>query len=190
MNIKKILILPVLLSFLVSCEKPEQQKAAEPETKLPDQAGLKSSLANLSSLGTVEYSLSKVIAASDDQWYSVGSRKALMSCKANVVAGVDFAEIQVTALDKKAKSVSISLPPARVILLDIPPGGFSIISVEEGLLRAKFTAQELNKSQQLAQKDIEKKITELRILTDAKTNASRFLHSWLKSLGFETINIQ
>lgn len=178
-----------LFILLCSCEQKQVNKIDQKTTTLPDQASLKSSLASLSNLGTVEYSLSKIVSASDDQWYSVGSRKALMSCKANVIAGVDFAKIQISALDQKEKSVSIIMPPAQVILLDIPPAGFKIISVDEGMFRAKFTAQELNHTQQLAQKDIEQKIANLKILDDAKANASRFLHSWLKSLGFKVINI-
>ena len=183
------LITFIFYVLLYSCKNKEVEKLNIETSSLPDQATLKSSLGNLSNLGTVEYSLSKIISASDDQWYSVGSRKALMSCKANVIAGVDFAKIQISALDQKEKSVSIIMPAAQIILLDIPPAGFKIISVDEGMFRAKFTAQEINHSQQLAQKDIEQKIAKLKILDDAKANATKFLHSWLKSLGFKVINI-
>jgi hypothetical protein len=185
--LKIIVFFSVILFY--SCGNKEIEKLNKETGSLPDQAALKTSLANLSNLGTVEYSLSKIISASDDQWYSVGSRKALMSCKANVIAGVDFAKIQISALNQKEKSVSITMPPAQVILLDIPPADFKIISIDEGTFRAKFTAQELNHTQQLAQKDIEQKITKLKILDDAKDNATRFLQSWLKSLGFKVINI-
>ena len=178
-----------LFILLHSCDQKQEKKFEQKTNVLPDQASLKSSLASLSNLGTVEYSLSKIVSASDDQWYSVGSRKALMSCKANVIAGVDFAKIQISALNQKEKSVSITMPPAQVILLDIPPADFKIISIDEGMFRAKFTAQELNHTQQLAQKDIEQKITKLKILDDAKDNATRFLQSWLKSMGFKVINI-
>jgi hypothetical protein len=189
MNLYCKIIPFIFVLLLYSCESKHVEKVNKETSSLPDQATLKSSLANLSNLGTVEYSLSKIISASDDQWYSVGSRKALMSCKANVIAGVDFSKIQISALSQKEKSVNITMPPAQVIVLDIPPAGFNIISVEEGMFRAKFTAQELNHTQQLAQKDIEQKIAKLKILDDAKANATRFLHSWLKSMGFKVINI-
>jgi hypothetical protein len=184
LTFKIIVFGALLLTFSCGEEKVNSESGS-----LPDQAALKMSLANLANLGTVEYSLSKIISASDDQWYSIGSRKVLMSCKANVIAGVDFSKIQISELNQKDKSVRVTMPPAQIIFLDIPPAGINIITVEEGMLRSRFTAQELNHTQQLAQKDIEQKIATLKILDDAKANATRFLHSWLKSVGFKEINI-
>ena len=42
-------------------------------------------------LATAEYTLTKIIRASDDQtWYKIGDRKILMSCEAHLKAGVDL----------------------------------------------------------------------------------------------------
>ena len=62
---------------------------------------------NLSSLGTVEYSFSKIIATSDDQWFSLGDRKILMTCKAYLKAGVDFGKITVPFIDADKKAIEV-----------------------------------------------------------------------------------
>jgi hypothetical protein len=49
-----------------------------------------SEMSELSELGTVEYTISKIIKANDNSFYTIGDRKILFSCKATMKAGIDL----------------------------------------------------------------------------------------------------
>jgi uncharacterized protein YcfL len=67
---KKTIIFLVLGLFLYSCNtKP----------KLPTQDTIISKMNDMSNLGTIEYSLTKIVQVDDKQWYSIGPRKLLIS---------------------------------------------------------------------------------------------------------------
>ena len=49
-----------------------------------------SEMSELTELGTVEYTISKIIKANDNSFYTIGDRKILFSCKATMKAGIDL----------------------------------------------------------------------------------------------------
>lgn len=67
---------------LLSCDT-EELKKGEIEEQLRD----------LQELGTSEYVLNKIIIAEDNQWYSIGDRKVVISMTASLKAGVDFLKL-------------------------------------------------------------------------------------------------
>src|SRR3954463_12955976 len=80
-----LIILTTLILFLPSCKRKEKERDL-PSTILAIQ--------ETGRLATAEYTLTKIIRASDDQtWYKVGDRKILMSCEAHLKAGVDLQRI-------------------------------------------------------------------------------------------------
>jgi len=174
---KQTFLLAILILILSSCGNKEMSKGEV-------QARLK----NLQELGTVEYTLSKVLSVDDNQWYSAGDRKVLMSMKADLKAGVDFSKIVVANLDHSNKSIELKMPPAKIILLDIQPDKIKYELINVSATRADFTNDELNQIQILGEKDIESKLEELGILKEADKNAKLFIKSWLKMMGFETVN--
>ena len=44
----------------------------------------------MSQIGTVEYTITKLIIADDDAFYKIGARKTIFSCKVKAKAGVDM----------------------------------------------------------------------------------------------------
>ena len=86
----KLLLLLVSSILLYSCNNISNGTPDVISENKIDGNKVVDQMKNLSSLGTVEYSFSKIIATSDDQWFSLGDRKILMTCKAYLKAGVDF----------------------------------------------------------------------------------------------------
>ena len=177
---KKTIIFLVLGLFLYSCNtKP----------KLPTQDTIINKMNDMSNLGTIEYSLTKIVQVDDKQWYSIGPRKLLISCKAYVKAGIDFKNIRILEINDSLKSIKIEIPDAKILIVSIPPNEIEVINTHIGLLRANFTHIEMNDIQKQAEVDINNKIQDLNILYDAKKNGKLFLHNFLKSLGFQQIFI-
>ena len=143
----------------------------------------------MSNLGTIEYSLTKIIQVNDKQWYAIGPRKILISCKAYVKAGIDFKQIKVLEISDSLKSIKIEIPDAKILIVSIPPNDIKVVNTSIGLFRGKFTNEELNEIHKQAEEDINNKIQDLNILSEAKKNGKLFLQNFLKSLGFEKIFI-
>lgn len=168
------------LFLLISCKK---------EKSLPDQGIILDKINNLSTLGTVEYTLSKIIIVNHKRWYDLSSRRVLMSAKAYVKAGIDFKNIKITEINDSSKTISVILPNPKIILINIPPKETVILYTKIGTLRRMFSNEDLNKFQIQAEFDIQKKVHELPILEDARKNGKIFLYRFLRSFGFKNINI-
>lgn len=182
-NLKLLLLATSVLLF--SCNNMSDNL---PENKI-NGSKVVQQMKNLSSLGTVEYSFSKIIATSDDQWFSIGDRKILMTCKAYLKAGVDFGKITVPFIDTDKKSIEVILPKGEIILLNIPAEDIKIVNQTTGLLRSTFSNTEIQNIQVLAEKDIRKKVNEFKITEKAETNARIFLDQWIRSFGFTSVKI-
>ena len=159
------------------------------KTQLPTQDQIISKMSEMSNLGTVEYSLSKIIHVNDKQWYTIGPRKVLIECKAYVKAGIDFKELKVIEINDSLKSIKIEIPDAKILIVTIPPSDIKVINTDIGFFRRNFTNEELNEIHKQAEIDINNKIQDLNILSEAKKNGKLFLQNFLKSLGFEQIII-
>ncbi len=94
-------------------------------------------LRELNELATVEYTVSKIVKASDDQtWYKVGDRKILMSCRATVKAGIDLNRLSPSAIRVDGKKVSIDLPAAQILSVIVRPEEIRTEYEEVGLFRS------------------------------------------------------
>jgi hypothetical protein len=151
-----------------------------------DKEGLEEQMKSLQEFGTSEYVLSKIIIAEDNQWYTVGERKVIITMKASVIAGIDFSKIEIKNISNN--SISLKLPKAKIILLDIKPDDIEYNFFKVSLTRSAFTNKELNDIQILGEKSITGKIEDLKILDEAGKNANLFLTNWLKNIGFTKIN--
>ena len=157
----------------------------------PPESSIITALQQMQELATVEYSLSKVVKASDDQtWYKIGERKILITCEATVKAGIDFSQLDTRYLSKSGKSISLQLPPPRIISISIPPEKIEVAYEDIGFFRTRFSVAEQNALMQQAEKQISKKANDLGILEEARNNAKTFLTGFLSGLGFEQIDIQ
>ena len=112
-----------------------------------------------------------------------------MSCKAYVKAGVDFEKISIPNIDVKNKSIEILLPKGEIILMSIPAEDIKIINEQTGAFRDKFSNNEIQKIQVLAEKEIKQKLAEFNITDKAESNAQIFLDKWVRTFGFKSVKI-
>ena len=148
-------------------------------------------LKEMNELVTVEYVLSKIIKANDDQtWYKIGDRKILMTCEATLKAGVDFSKITASDIKMQEKEITLILPKARLFSLNIKPENIKIAYQEIGTFRSEFTSQERNMLSAQAQEQIQASVDSLGVLQTAEANASLFVGNFLRNLGYDKVSIQ
>jgi hypothetical protein len=178
----KSIAICIFVSLIVwGCSTPEKELNAGKVIE---------SLKSMSKLGSTEYTLTKILAAEDDNtWYNIGSRKAAIHCKAHVVAGIDASQIQFTEVNTKEKSIKLTIPAVELITFDMPPEEIKLITSDITLARSNFTTVEYNEYQKIAEKKIRKQLKELNINAESEKNAILFLDRVLRSAGFLSIVI-
>ncbi len=170
----------ILLFLLAACNKPA------PVEERPNVLTLK----EMSDLATVEYTVTKIIKASDNKtWFKVGDRKILMSCTAYIKAGIDMSEITTGSFKINGKTINVTLPPPKIITLNIPPEAIRTEYEEVGALRDKYSAADRDALAAQAETDIRNSIDSMGILNQAKVNTSLFVTNFLKNLGYQNIQI-
>lgn len=147
-------------------------------------------LQKMSDLATAEYVVTKIIKASDDKtWYKVGDRKILMSCKASLVAGIDLSKLTEKDINIDGQSISITLPHAKLLYINIKPEDIKTAYQEISIFRNNFSAQEKDNLAAQAEKQIKESVDSLGILLTAETNAGLFINNFLQKAGFKNIHI-
>lgn len=174
----RTITISLLILFLSSCSK---------EKKVNDVFALR----EMSELATVEYIVTKIIRASDDKtWYKVGDRKILMSCEASVKAGIDMSAIREENISIEGKSISLVLPKAHLVSINIRPEDVKVEYEETGIFRDNFSSAERDQLMTQGEKQIRNSVDSLGVLQTAETNASLFVSNYLKQLGYDRIHIR
>lgn len=178
----RLITLLLFSTFLIlGCHSPEKKADKKQQVM---------GLQKMSDLATAEYVVTKIIKANDDKtWYKAGDRKILMSCKASLVAGVDLSKLTENDFETDGESITINLPKAKLLYVNIRPEDIKTAYEEVSLFRNKFTSQEKNELAKQAELQIKESVPSLGILTTAETNASLFIDNFLKNLGYTNINI-
>ena len=121
-----ILVVSVLLS---SCHRQEDDSAWQQRIR------------QVSELGTVQYTVQKVVSNSDETWQIFGNRKILFSFKAVIKAGIDMDKFDTESVrisvDKKhkTKSIALVLPQPEVLSYNIRPDDVKMIYSQVSFLR-------------------------------------------------------
>src|SRR4051812_47564254 len=175
---QRILLIILLLLSVSGCRKKPEEK--------PNIFTLR----EMSDLASVEYTVTKIIKASDDKtWFKRGERKILISCRAQIKAGIDMSAINEHSFSINEKTIVVTLPPPKIVSLNIPPEGIKTEYEETGMFRDKFSAAERNGLAVQAEKQIRNSIESLGILQQAKVNTAVFVTNFLKRLGYEQVEI-
>ena len=68
-------------------------------------------------LGTVEYTITKLVIADDDAFYKFGDRKIIFSCTTTMKAGIDLKDFkrEDVVASKDGKSVDVQLPQPKIL---------------------------------------------------------------------------
>lgn len=148
-------------------------------------------LQQMNELATVEYIVTKIIKANDNQtWYKLGNRKIVMSCRATLTAGINLSLIKPENVRINGTEIELSLPHATLISLNIKPEDIAKEYETVSILRNTFSAAERNELAVQAENQIRNSVNELGILTTAETNASLFVNNFLSRLGYKKISIR
>ena len=143
-------------------------------------------------LSLVEYRVSKIIKADDEgAWYKIGERKILLSCTAYLKAGIDLAAFgpDDVDVDWTGKRVSVTIPHATLLSLDMPASEIRQEYDHVTMLRQSFTAEERNALLRQGEKQIRDSVPSLGILEKADENARRFFESVFQKMGFESVEV-
>lgn len=183
---RKILTIIGVLSLLfLSCSKNESNKN-DWQQKVKQAA----------EIGTVQYTVQKVISEDDASYSMLGSRKILFSIKAVIKAGVDMSKFNIDDCAIKdngddTKSITIILPDPEILVYNISPDNVKMIYSETTGLRSNFSSKErdqiLDRGEQELKQD--KELTQL-ILKDARQNAITFFEMLLYQYNFTDVNVR
>ena len=149
-------------------------------------------LAARKELGLVEYRVRKIVKANDEgEWYKLGERKILFSCTAYLKAGIDLTNFSISdvTMDRGAGTVTITLPHATLLSINIPASEIRQEYDQVTLLRSSFSAQERNLLLRQGEDHIRKSVPTLGILEKAEENATLFFTSLFSKMGFSTIEV-
>lgn len=177
-----LLICGLALMSMFSCKASRKDLVSE-KVK-----GLGSSI---SELGTVEYTIVKVIKLDDDSWFKYGDRKILFSSTAYLKAGIDLQDFKPenVKINEKTNSVTVTLPKAQLLSFNMPVELIQQEFCTTTGWRGDFSPEEKNAIKIQAENDIRSDIPNLGILKDAENNAKGFFEVLLGQFGFETITI-
>ncbi len=169
----------IVCCFTGSCSKSADAKQREILT-----------IREMSDLVTVEYLVTKIIKANDNKtWYKTGDRKILMSCRASIKAGIDLSAIKEENIQVDGKSISIQVPAAKVISLNMPPEDIVVEYQEIDIFRSPFKAGERDALAAQAETQIRNSTEAMGILPTADANAKKLITDFLKRVGYTTVNI-
>lgn len=185
---KKKLMVQILVSIcffaLFSCKQDISYKQME------EQVG---KITSLTELGTVEYVVTKIVKANDNAtWYKFGDRKILFSCKAILKAGIDLSKLEDSDIKAniEKKSISITLPRAELLSVNLKPENIKLIYEKTSITRSSFSNKERDAVLAQGEADILKSVPDMGIFDDAESNAKLFLEAFFKQAGFKDVNIE
>lgn len=160
------------------------------ETKEPPKADVYE-IKNIGLLSTSEYTVGKIIKLTDEgEWYKVGDRKILMSCKAKIKAGVDLKKLREGDITVTGNTVTIVLPPAEMTAFVMDPKLTHTEMESVSGLRQRFSQSEKYNYMRQAEKAIRRDMNETKILKDAENNAAMFLEDFYEQMGFEEVIVK
>lgn len=182
---RKILtIIGILSLLLLSCKKESSNSDWQHKIK------------QAAEIGTVQYTVQKVISSDDDSYSMLGSRKILLSIKAVIKAGVDMSKFSIEDCTIKdngdgTKSITIILPDPEILVYNISPDNVKMLYTEATGLRSNFSSKErdqiLEKGEQELKQDEELIQT---ILKDARQNAITFFEMLLYQYNFTYVSVK
>ena len=149
-------------------------------------------LSRTAELGTVEYTVRKAVKARDEgDWFKIGNRRILFSCSAHLKAGIRLDRIPLDRIvvNEAERSVSMVLPHATVLSINIPPEQIRLEYEDVTGFRSKFDDRERQALLKQGEREIVRDLPKLGIFAEAETNAEEFFRSMLAQMGFENIQI-
>ena len=149
------------------------------------------SLTDMAELGTVEYTVKKLIKCDDDIWYKYGDRKIILSGVAYLKAGIDMTRFDPdkVRIDRGANTISVTLPKAELLSFNMPVERIKQEFERVSGLRWNFSSEELLRLKQQGEAAVRADVPGMGILEDAEKNAKEFFEALFSGLGYEKVNV-
>lgn len=143
-------------------------------------------------LGTVEYTITKLIMANDDAFYKYGERKIIFSCSTTMKAGIDLKDFnkEDVEISKDGKTVVVNLPHPKVLSFNMAAEDIKLEYAKVSGMRTGFNTDERNDLLKQGEKAILEDAPNLGIFEDAKENATEFFKALLAQCGYETVDVR
>jgi hypothetical protein len=119
----------------------------------------------------------------------LGTDKLLLVASGEVVAGFDLARIEPRDIVVSGQRVSIVLPPPEILYSKVDNDRTYVYERATGLFRAPDPRIE-SEARQLAERSMVERALEGEILERAEQNGRIYLEAFLRSLGFEEVELQ
>lgn len=167
--------------LLCSCEKSKEEKFNEALAKA----------VSVAELGTVEYTITKLVIADDDAFYKFGDRKIIFSCRTTMKAGIDLKDFKKedVVVSEDGTQISVVLPQPKVLSFNMSPEDIKLEYSKITGLRTGFNTEERNDLLKQGEKAILDDVPNLGIYEDAKESAKEFFVTLLAHCGYEKVNI-
>ncbi|MCJ8291300.1 MAG: DUF4230 domain-containing protein [Flavobacteriales bacterium] len=176
-----LFILLLITGFISSCGG---------ETKDPPKANVYE-VKNIGLLSTSEYTIGKIIKLTDDpEWYKLGDRKLIMSCKAKIKAGVDLKKIKEGDITVVGNTITIVLPPVEITSFTMDPKLTHTEMESVSGLRQGFSQNEKYEYMRQGEAAIRRDMKDTKILKDAEENAAMFLRDFYRRMGYEKVIVK
>jgi hypothetical protein len=143
----------------------------------------------LQRLETVVYSMDKIVLGQREGKILpdfLVSDRLLLLAQGQVVAGVDFAKLQLTDISLERKTIRVRLPGAEIFFTRLDSQNTRVYSRETGLLVPVDPTLETEVRQQ-AEQQLHDAALQDGILNTAQQNARTTLTGLLKGLGFDNV---
>lgn len=181
--IAKLIIIAAAGFMLVACGRKSVEETLESQIKHMGSAAAE--------LGSVEYTISKIIAVDHDVFYKIGERKVLFSSLSTMKAGVDLSGFCADSVevDSRKNAITIRLPKAKVLALNMPAENIRMEYSKTGFFRSDFSVEERNEILIQGEEAIMADAEEIGILKDAEDNVRMLFESLLVGAGYDEINV-
>ena len=193
------ILMASILLLNVSCEKLPNFNLLKKKSLQEKFSKRMPELQEMSELGCVEYTISKVLDKKDERkkmGISLGKRKISFNCVAYIKAGIDMKKFDASKIiiDEGNKSIVLTLPQPKLLSCKMPNKKITVAYESNtginNLNRYKFNNEEQRKIKEEGLDSIKNAINDMGIYDDAKKNADTFFRNLLKGLGFEIITIK
>ncbi len=161
-------------------------------TRISSQAAIVERIQRLQRMETVVYNMDKIVTGERGSAFLpdfLAGDKMLMIVHGQVVAGIDFAQLQPGDIHIEGKEIRVKMPNPKILLTRIDNSRTRVYSRSTGLLVPTDPNLESQVRQQ-AEGELLEEAGRGGILTSARENARATLTSLLQGMGFEKVDVE
>ncbi len=114
----------------------------------------------------------------------IATERLVLIVKGTVLAGTDLDKLQDKNIYIEGDSISLTLPPARILNIIVNPSGTETF-LEEG----EWKQEEVNALKLKAVEAMRRRATEKQVLQKADSHSLQVMHNFLEALGYRRIRV-